>query len=92
MDTIDDLIQAHSFSEAEFWVYTRLHGSVDTYIICLWDEKRMPSVMGTLDLHNLLLNDGVLYHCLDTSTARSIVSLSSNLTMTDSQRVKKQKH
>ena len=86
MDTINDLIMAHSFSEAGFWsIHTPLW--LSRYIVCLLDDERITELMATFDLQIFLLNRAILYHCLDTSTARSIISLLS--TRVDSQRVKK---
>ncbi len=65
VETIDDLLIAHSFDEACFsWVHTRLRGQHDS---CLLDDERILELMIFLGLLSPLLADATSYHWLATS-------------------------
>ena len=47
-----------------------------TYSIYLLNDRSITEFIVTFDVQILLLSGAILYHCLDTSTARSIVGKS----------------
>ena len=69
METIDDLLLAHSFDEAFFsWVRTRLYDWHNSYLL---DDERILEMMMFIGLLSPLLADATSYHWLAPSTAGS---------------------